>query len=110
MGTFTGTTLQWLSGIPNGQITSFSQFSKMFREQFSVNKVKPPRLYDLFNVKQREKEALKDYLNRLCTVTVRLQAHDEEMMIATFEQGIAVGPFSGSLIKNPAETFSEVRE
>ena len=40
MGTFTGTSLQWFSGIPNGQITSFSRFSMMFKEQFSANKVK----------------------------------------------------------------------
>jgi len=60
----------------------------MFREQFSVNKVKPPRLYDLFDIRQSEGETLKDYLNRFCTVTVKLQTHDEEMMIATFKQGI----------------------
>jgi len=41
MATFTGTTLQWFSGILDGQIASFSQFSTMFREQFSANKVKP---------------------------------------------------------------------
>ena len=46
MGTFTGTTLQWFSGIPDSHITSFSQFARLFREQFSTNKVKPPRLYD----------------------------------------------------------------
>jgi len=51
-----------------------------------------------------------DYLNRLWAVTVRLQTHDEEMMIAAFEQGIVARPFSDSLIRNPTETFSEVRE
>jgi len=110
IGTFTGTTLQWFSGIPDGQITSFPQFSRMFREQLSVNKVKPPRLYDLFSIRQREGEALKDYLNRFCMVRVRLQTHDEEMMIPAFEQGMAAGPFSDSLIRNLAEAFFEVRE
>jgi len=85
MGTFTGTTLQWFSGIPDGQIIFFPQISRMFREQYAINKV----LYDIFNVKQREGEALKDCLNRFCTVTVRLQTHDEEMMIAAFKQGMA---------------------
>ena len=89
MGTFTGTTLQWFSGIPDGQITSFPRFS--------INKVKPPRLYELFSVR----ETLKDYLNRFCAVTVKLQTHDEEMMIAAFER---------SLIKNPAETFYVLRK
>jgi len=31
-------------------------------------------------------------------------------MIAAFKQGMATGPLSDSLIRNPAETFSEVRE
>ena len=54
MSTFTGTTLEWFSGLPDGHITFFAQFSRLFREQFSVNQVKPPKLYDLFNVRQRE--------------------------------------------------------
>jgi len=36
--------------------------------------------------------------------------HDEDMMIAAFEQGIAAGPFSDSLIRNPTEKIFEVRE
>jgi len=51
MGTFTCTSLQWFSGILDGQIISFSQFSTMFREQFSANKVKCPRTYDLIGVR-----------------------------------------------------------
>jgi len=54
--------LQWFNGIPDGHITSFSQFTRLFREQFSANKVKPPKLYDLFGVRQREGERLKEYL------------------------------------------------
>jgi len=38
MSTFTGTTLQWFSGISDGHMTSFPQFSRMFKEQFSMNK------------------------------------------------------------------------
>ena len=103
MGTFTGTTLQWFSGIPDGQITSFSQFSRMFREQFSINKVKPPRLYDLFCVRKREGEPLKDYLN-LETLNTRWRYDDRR-----FWAGIAERPFNDSLIRNPVETFVEVR-
>jgi len=110
MGTFTGTTLQWFSGILDGHITSFSQFSTVFREKFSANKVKPPRIYDIFSVKQREGESLKDYLNRFSALTVNLQTHDEDMMITTFKQGITTRPFNDSLIKNPVETFFEVWE
>jgi len=110
MSTFIGTTLQWLSGLLDGHITSFAQISRLFRKKFSVKKVKPPKLYDLFNVRQREEELLKDYLNKFWALTVRLQTHDEDVMVTTFEQGITAGPFSVSLIRNLAETFSEIRE
>jgi len=51
MGTFTSTSLQWFSGLPNGHITSFDQFSELFREQFSVNQAQPLISFDFFNVK-----------------------------------------------------------
>jgi len=56
MDTLTGTTIQSFSGLPDGHITSFAQFTKLFWEQFYANRVKPPVLYDLFNVRQREGE------------------------------------------------------
>ena len=31
MSAFTGTTIQWFSGLPDGHITSFAQFAKLFR-------------------------------------------------------------------------------
>jgi len=93
MGTFTGTTIQWFSGLPNGHISSFVQFAKLFREQFHANRVKPPVLYDLFNVRQREGETLKYYLNRFWALIVTLQTHDENVMVFAFEQGVAPGSF-----------------
>ena len=42
--------------------------------------------------------------------SIQGQTHDEEMMIAAFEQGMATRPFSNSLIRKPTETFSEVHE
>jgi len=45
-------------------ITKTEKRRTQIHQQFSVNQVKPPILYDLFNVRQREGESLKDYLNR----------------------------------------------
>ena len=55
MGTFTGTTLHLFSGLPDGHITSFDQFSELFKEQFIVNQARPPTSFDLFGVKQRQR-------------------------------------------------------
>ena len=46
--------------------------------------------------------------NRFNVLKVRLQTHNEEMMIVTFEWGMTKGPFSDSLIRNPTKTFSKV--
>jgi len=54
-------------------------------------------------------ELLKGYLNRLWALTVRLQTHDEDVMVIAFGKGIAARPFNNSVIRNPAETFSEIR-
>jgi len=62
----------------------------------------------MFNVKS-EGESLNAYLNRFCAVSVRLQMQDEEMVVATFEQGMIASPFIDSLIRNLAETLSAVR-
>jgi len=82
----------------------------MFKEQFSVNKVNPSRLYDLFHVKQREGELLKEYFNRLCAVSVRLQTQDEEMVVIAFVQGMTASSFTDSLIRYPTEMLAEVCE
>jgi len=67
-------------------------------------------LPDLFNVKLREGEFFKDYLNRFCAVSVRLQTLNEDMVIVAFVKGVAVSPFSNSLFRNMAESLSEIRE
>jgi len=51
VGTFKGTMLQWFSGLLDGHIISFDQFSELFKELFSINQAKPLILYGLFSVK-----------------------------------------------------------
>jgi len=72
VGTFTGTTLQWFSGIHDGVINSFQTFSQIFVERFATNKVKPPQIVDLFDIKQQEGELLKSYPNRFYDISVRI--------------------------------------
>ena len=37
MSTLSGTTLNWFVSLPDRHITSFNQFSTLFREQYIVN-------------------------------------------------------------------------
>jgi len=100
MGMFTGMVVQWFVGLPDGHITYFDQFSGLFREQFIVNQAQLPLPFDLFSVKQRQGEPLKDFLNRFGEFVVKLQTQDKALMVHAFGQGIMPGPFSDSLIRN----------
>jgi len=109
MGTFSGTTLDWFISLPDGHITSFDQFSMLFRKQFIVNQAPPPVSFDLFDVKQYQGEPLKDFLNRFGALVVKLHTKDEAMMVHTFRRGLLSGPFSDSLIRCRPKTFCEIR-
>ena len=109
MSTLSGTTLDWFVSIPTGHITKFQQFSKMFVEQYIVNKATPLVYYDLFDVRQYQGESLKDFLNRFGAQIVRLPGKDEEMFVHAFKKGVLPGPFSESLIRSHPATFAEIR-
>ncbi|XP_068476658.1 uncharacterized protein [Phaseolus vulgaris] len=109
MSTLQGTTLEWFVSLPTGHITSFQQFSKLFVDQYIVNKTPPRVSYDLFNVRQYQGESLRDYLNRFGAQMVCSPAKDEQMLVYAFKKGVLPGPFSEALIRGHPATFAEVR-
>jgi len=109
MSTLSGTALDWFVSLPTGHITTFQQFSKMFVEQYIVNKAPPLVSYDLFDVRQYQGESLKDFLNRFGAQIVRLLGKDEEMFVHAFKKGVLPGPCSESLIRSHPATFAEIR-
>jgi len=108
MGTFSGTTLDWFISLLDGHITSFDQFSTLFREQFIINQAPPPISFDLFDVKQCQEEPLKDFLNQFEALVVKLHTKDEAMVVHAFRRGILSRPFSDSLIRCRPKTFKEI--
>lgn len=110
VGALIGIVLQWFSGFPKGSITSFQEFSSMFKEKKFINKIEPPRLANLFDVRQREGESCKDYLNRFCVVSVCLRNSNEELVVDAFVKGRRASWFSDSLIWNRVESLTEIRE
>jgi len=108
MSTLAGTALDWFVNLPNGNITSFDQFSTMFKEQYIVNKVPLTISYDLFDVKQYQGESLKEFLNRFGVQVVRLNTKDEAMTVHAFTKGVLPRPFRDSLIRCFPRTFCEI--
>jgi len=109
MSTLQGTVLEWFVSLPTGHITNFQQFSKLFVDQYIVNKAPPRVSYDLFDVRQYQGESLRDYLNRFGAQMVRSPAKDEEMLVYAFKRGVLPGPFCEALIRGHPATFAEVR-
>ncbi|XP_068501710.1 uncharacterized protein [Phaseolus vulgaris] len=109
MSTLSGIAMEWFVSLPEGHITSFHQFSKLFTEQYIVNRAPSVVSYDLFDVRQYQGESLKDYLNRFGAQVVRLPSKDEDMLMHAFKKGVLPGPFSESLIRSHPSTFAEIR-
>ncbi|XP_068486741.1 uncharacterized protein [Phaseolus vulgaris] len=109
MSTLSGTALDWFVSLPTGHVSTFQQFSKMFVEQYIVNKALSLVSYDLFGVRQYQGESLKDFLNRFGAQIVRLPGKDEEMFVHAFKKGVLPGPFNESLIRSHPASFAEIR-
>jgi len=92
MSTLTGTALDWFVSLPDGHITSFDQFTTLFREQYIVNRAPPPISYDLFDIRQYQGESLKEFLNRFGVQVVKLHIKDEAMTMHSFTKEVLPGP------------------
>jgi len=57
MNMLLGTTLDWFFNLLDEHITSFDQFSTLFREKYIVNRAPPPVSYDLFDVRKYQGES-----------------------------------------------------
>jgi len=99
VSTLQGTALEWFVSLPTGHITNFQQFSKLFVDQYIVNKAPPRVSYDLFDVRQYQRESLRDYLNRF----------GAQMLVYAFKKGVLPGPFCEAHIRAHPATFAEVR-
>ena len=109
MSTLTGMAMDWFISLPNGHITSFQQLSQLFREQYLANRAPPPVSYDLFDVKQYQRETLKEYINRFGAQVVKVGTSEEPMIVYAFRKGVCPGPFCESLIRNRPRSFAEIR-
>jgi len=107
MSTLTGMVMDWFVSLPEGHITSFTQLSQLFREQYLANRAPPPVLYDLFDVKQYQGETLKEYISRFGAHVVKVGTKEEPMIVYAFRKGVCLGPFCESIIRNRPKTFAD---
>jgi len=109
VSTLTGMAMDWFISLLEGHITSFTQLSRLFREQYLANRAPTPVSYDLFDVKQYQGETLKEYISRFGAQVVKAGTTDEPMIVYAFRKGVCPGSFSKSLNRSRPKTFAEVR-
>lgn len=63
---------------------------------------------DLFDIRQKEGEPLKEYLNRFYEVSVCVLNLWVKILVDAFVKGLWENPFSGYLIKERAMSMTEV--
>ncbi|XP_074559865.1 uncharacterized protein LOC141815896 [Curcuma longa] len=103
--TLAGAAVRWFNHLPPASICSFNDFRGSFLRHFATSRAYRKTVMDLFAIKQRPKESLKDYLRRFNQGAQEVPAAPSEVLVSAFSQGLIEGDFFRSLIKKPPENF-----
>ncbi|XP_074560411.1 uncharacterized protein LOC141816556, partial [Curcuma longa] len=103
--TLAGSALRWFNRLPSTSICSFGDFKSAFLRHFATSKTYRNTSLDLFSVKQKSRESLKEYVHRFNQVAQEITAAASDVLVSSFSQGLIEGDFFMSLIKKPSENF-----
>ncbi|XP_074561110.1 uncharacterized protein LOC141817336 [Curcuma longa] len=103
--TLAGAAVRWFNHLPPASICSFNDFRGSFLRHFATSRAYRKTVMDLFAIKQKSKESLKDYLRRFNQGAQEVPAAPSEVLVSAFSQGLIEGDFFRSLIKKPPENF-----
>ena len=102
------TTLDWFSNLPEGSITSLEVFIRLFVSHFAGNKSKPPKITNLFEVRQFKGELVKKYLRCFNEIVVKIPQPNEVMCVEAFIRGLRSGGLVESLLKRRPEDMAAI--
>ncbi|XP_074560659.1 uncharacterized protein LOC141816830 [Curcuma longa] len=103
--TLAGAAVRWFNHLPPASICSFNDFRSSFLRHFATSRAYRKTVMDLFSIKQKSKESLKEYLRRFNQGAQEVPAAPSEVLVSAFSQGLIEGDFFRSLIKKPPENF-----
>lgn len=108
-GTLKDTALEWFTNLPFQSVRNFDDFSVKLATQFSANKKKRVEMGDLFDIKQKPRETLKEYLSRFTTAMVQVEHPEQYLLCQVFEKGLRAGHLKETLLQRKALNMDEVR-
>ncbi|KAK2425774.1 hypothetical protein QL285_024518 [Trifolium repens] len=106
--TFKDAALRWYMNLPKNSITGYQDFHRKLIHQFSGSKHIQVTATNMFSLRQRSSESLREYLARFSEATIKVSNPNQEMFVAAFHNGLRAGHFNESLAQKPTETMQEV--
>ncbi|XP_057432311.1 uncharacterized protein LOC130725071 [Lotus japonicus] len=107
--TFKDAAMAWFMTLPRGSIAMFRDFSSQFFIQFSTSKIEPVTIGDQYDVRQMERETLKQYVKRYINASVKIEESEPQACTRAFKNGLLPGKLNSKLSRKPARSMTEAR-
>ncbi|GKV18411.1 hypothetical protein SLEP1_g28799 [Rubroshorea leprosula] len=108
--TLKSTARQWYHKLPRHSIDSYSQLAKLFSNKFASQREIKHTTTELMQVHQKERESLRDYMQRFNKATLDIDNVPDTICLSTLLHGLKRGRFLDDLLENPPKTWNEIRE
>ncbi|XP_057418279.1 uncharacterized protein LOC130712464 [Lotus japonicus] len=107
--TFKGAAMAWFATLPRGSIAKFRDFSSQFLIQFSTSKIEQVTMEDLYDVRQIERETLKQYVKRYSNASMKIEEWEPQACARAFKNGLLPGKLNSKLSRKPVHSMTEAR-
>ncbi|GKV30660.1 hypothetical protein SLEP1_g39449 [Rubroshorea leprosula] len=105
--TLRGNARTWYYSLPSRSINSYTEMTSALATKFSSRRLIRKTTSELMRVKQRDGESLKNFMSRFNDAVLEVNSFDQAVGITAVISGLSHERFRDSLLKHPANTFSE---
>lgn len=106
--TLADSTQRWFNKLPSGSVRSFEDLSSTFLHHFATCKRYHKTPMNLFSMKQRSLESLREYIQRFNRVALKVPSVSSELLVSALSQGLVDGQFFSSLVKKPPINYDNL--
>ncbi|XP_038970589.1 uncharacterized protein LOC120104129 [Phoenix dactylifera] len=103
-----GTARLWFSGLKPSTVSSFEQLGRQFATNFVASRRQQRTSDFLLDIKQKEGESLKDYINRFTAATSEVCELDQSIAMSTLKTEARSNRFLFFIEKNFSADFTEM--
>ncbi|KAL2243756.1 UNVERIFIED_CONTAM: hypothetical protein Sindi_0493600 [Sesamum indicum] len=104
----TGKAQEWFTNLPRGSIESYDQMVQKFNFHFASKEKQKRSATHLFNIRQREDEALENFMGRFNNETLEVQELRIHMLVSILIHGLRKGPFTSTLARDPPSDVEQL--